>query len=177
MSKPDKKLLPEPAPRALDEHLAITLAHAAAGSTFELARVREGNHQLVNGRCWYAAGRSFETPVVAEHVAAWVEFVGVDKDMPAEALWRHVHGKLKLRCPVEWPEQPLSTRMAFSVFVETLVPLLTEARAAAKRAAAAVVVPDVPLPDKGPWKRSLTRRGGNMSKRVVMSAPKLEAAE
>lgn len=177
MSKHEKKPLAEPAPRALDEHLAITLAHAAAGSTFELARVREGNHQLVNGRCWYAAGRSFETPIVAEHLAAWVEFVGTDTDMPAEALWRHVHARLKLSGVVAWPDQPLSTRMAYTIFVKTLVPLLSEARSEAKRAAAAVVVPDVPLPDKGPWKRSLTRRGGNMSKRVVMAAPKLEAAE
>lgn len=166
--------------RCLTEHLAITIAHGAAGSTYELARVREHSGQIVNGRCWYAGGRSFDLATVTTHVNEWVDFIGTDKTIPAEALFIHVRARLK-QPSVKWAEQELSTRLAFTVFVNTLVPLMIEARAEAKRAAAeaAASIPQPAPPNKGVWARSLDQRAGRMGERVVLSPPrdKLEAAE
>jgi hypothetical protein len=165
---------------SLNEHLAISIAHGAAGSTFELTRVREGNAQLVNGRCWYAGGKSFDNSTVIGHVHRWVEFIGTDATIPPDALWGYVRAELALG-PGKWAQQPLSTRLAFAVFVSTLVPLLKEARAEAKRLAAEVAAktPQPAPADKGVWARSLNQRAGRMGERVVLSAPrdKLEAAE
>lgn len=167
----------------LNEDLAICIAAGCAASAYELAAVRAAGDrdQLPTGLFWYAGGQACDRATALAHSRELARFALSQPSAPGEALYRHAIANIVRRPFRAFCDLPLAERLAFELYMRVLPPLMAEACAEARRAAdaAARLVPDRRLPDKGLWKRA-AHRTGRSSKRTVLSHPspaKLEAAE